>query len=193
MLSCAIAAKSDKVRLAFALKFGKSLDCRRRQIFVQESPLLSSPPQGEDQAFPNFSLAILGDFNGLQRKKFGNRSPRILLSVYPSVASQPAIASYVAHYNRSGGFEEEFCSIKQVLRLRLRRISSLISLRSILLARNGRRAINEDVALRQRQPQPGRDLLFRREGPSFQTIAAPGRGLKVRRPTQPASPAAPRR
>jgi hypothetical protein len=83
--------------------------------------------EGEDQAFPNFSLAVLGDFNGLERKKFGNRSPRTLLSVYPSVASQPAIASYVANYNRSGGFEEEFCSIKPLLPLRLRRISSLIS------------------------------------------------------------------
>jgi hypothetical protein len=97
------------------------------KFFLQESPLLSSPPQGEDQAFPNFSLAVSGDFNGLERKKFGNRSPETLLSVYPSVASQPAIASYVANYNRSGGFEEEFCSIKPLLPLRLRRISSLIS------------------------------------------------------------------
>jgi hypothetical protein len=123
MLSCAIAAKSDKVRLAFALKFGKSLDCRKRQIFVQESPLLS---RRRGPSFSKLFLGRFGRFQWLGAKKIWKPIPQDPPIRVP-FRRQPAIASYVANYNRSGGFEEEFCSIKPLLPLRLRRISSLIS------------------------------------------------------------------
>jgi hypothetical protein len=38
-------------------------------------------PQRDDQAFPNFYWAILGNSNGLERKKFGEAFPQSLAFV----------------------------------------------------------------------------------------------------------------
>jgi hypothetical protein len=37
-----------------------------------ENPFSSSEPARLAQVLPNYNLAVLGDFNGLEREKFGN-------------------------------------------------------------------------------------------------------------------------
>src|ERR1700744_4699482 len=111
MLSCAIAAKSDKVRLAFALKFGKSLDCRRRQISCPGKPFVIKPAARRGPSFSKLFFGRFGRFQWLGAKKIWRPIPQDTPIRVP-FRRQPAIASYVAYYNRSGGVEEEIFFIK---------------------------------------------------------------------------------
>jgi hypothetical protein len=50
-------------------KFGKTLERQILQIATRKTPIISTPPQSADQAFPKLFLAGSSDINGLQAKK----------------------------------------------------------------------------------------------------------------------------
>jgi hypothetical protein len=64
---------------------------RIRQIRARKIPFFSVTPQGARQIFPNFSLAVLGDFNELQSKKFGKT---FLRSFQPPIVVWPAPTAF---------------------------------------------------------------------------------------------------
>jgi hypothetical protein len=62
-------------------------------------------PQQAGQAFPNFSLAVLGDFNGLGAKKFGDARPSRILFIRAGRRQHRTCQS--GDYNRGRAFAEE--------------------------------------------------------------------------------------
>src|SRR5579872_2325170 len=80
-------------------KFGNPCTRQKNANRAGKIPFFSGRRQRAQEIFPNFSLAVLGDFNGLEPKKFGRarlvlsiirarRSNRLLISKRASIIAE---------------------------------------------------------------------------------------------------------